>query len=301
MSTVIGAPISGFILQLEGVAGLHGWQWMFLLEALPALAMTFAVLFYLTDRPDEATWLTAEERLWLRTRLDTERAGREAVVHLSWFQSMVDWRVIALGFVYMGCNIPQYGLSFFLPQIVKAFGVSNVQAGFITALPYVVGAIGMVLWSRHSDRTGERKWHAVIALGAMVVGLMGAAFSVDPTMKMAWLCIAGFGFFSVLPIFWTFPTSFLSRGRCGGGHRRRQLDRQSRGLLRAAGFRLLEGSHSGRLRQPDLPGDLCRHRRGAGFDPRRKSGVEGHHGDHARRVMPPVPCPRARNSAGERG
>src|SRR6202166_5060555 len=152
ISTVIGAPISGLVLGLEGVAGLHGWQWMFLIEGFPALIMTFAVLYYLTARPIDANWLEPGEREWLQGRLDREHAERLRIVDLSWFRSMMDWRVIALGIVYMGCNIPQYGLSFFLPQIVKAFGVSNVTAGFITAAPYLIGAIGMIVWGMHSDR-----------------------------------------------------------------------------------------------------------------------------------------------------
>ena len=125
--------------------------------------------------------------------------------------------MIALGFVYMGCNIPQYGLSFFLPQIVKAFGVSNVTAGFITALPYVVGAIGMLYWGARSDRTGERTWHAVIAFVFIIAGLGLASAVGDPKIKMLFLCIAGFGFFAVLPIFWTLPTAFLSGAGAAAG------------------------------------------------------------------------------------
>ena len=217
ISTVIGAPISGLVLGLEGVAGLHGWQWMFLIEAVPALIMTFAVLFYLTDRPIEAHWLEPQEREWLQGRLDRERAERERILDLSWFRSVMDWRVIALGLVYMGCNIPQYGLSFFLPQIVKAFGVSNVAAGLITAVPYLIGAIGMIIWGLNSDRTGERKWHTVIAFLFIIVGLGLASAVDDPTIKMLFLCVAGFGFFAVLPIFWTFPTAFLSGAGAAAG------------------------------------------------------------------------------------
>jgi D-galactonate transporter len=217
ISTVIGAPISGLVLGLEGVGGLHGWQWMFLIEAIPALIMTFGVLYYLTDRPIEAHWLEPEQREWLQVQLDRERAQRESILNLSWFRSMTDWRVIALGLVYMGCNIPQYGLSFFLPQIVKAFGVSNISAGFITAVPYLVGAIGMILWGLHSDRTGERKWHAVIAFLFIIVGLALASTTRDPTIEMLLLCIAGFGFFAVLPIFWTLPTAFLSGAGAAAG------------------------------------------------------------------------------------
>ena len=217
ISTVIGAPISGLMLGLEGVGGLHGWQWMFILEAIPALVMTFFVLYYLTDRPMEAGWLAPQEREWLQGRLDRERTERERILELSWFRSMLDWRVFALGLVYMGCNIPQYGLSFFLPQIVKAFGVSNLTAGFITAVPYLVGAVGMIVWGTHSDRTGERKWHAVIAFLFIIVGLGLASVVADPTLKMLCLCIAGFGFFAVLPVFWTFPTAFLSGAGAAAG------------------------------------------------------------------------------------
>ncbi len=218
VSTVIGAPLSGLILNLEGVAGLHGWQWMFLIEAVPALLMAVVVWFYLTDRPAEARWLLPDERQWLQSRLEAERSNRESLVHLSWLQSLRDPRVIALGFVYMGCNIPQYGLSFFLPQIVKAFGgLSNFETGLITALPYAVGAIGMILWSRHSDRTGERKFHAVIPLAVIVAGLGAASVTADPVIKMAFLCLAGFGFFAVLPVFWTLPTSFLSGTAAAAG------------------------------------------------------------------------------------
>ena len=218
ISTVIGSPISGLVLGLEGVAGLHGWQWMFLLEAAPALVIAFVTYAYLTDRPLEATWLDHDERRWLQDRLDTERVNRERLVKLSWRQAIIDPRVIALGFVYMGCNIPQYGLSFFLPQIVKGFGnLSNVEVGFVTALPYAVGAVSMILWGRHSDRTGERKWHTIIPLVTIVIGLVSAAYAPTPAITMACLCVAGFGFFSSLPVFWTLPTALLSGASAAAG------------------------------------------------------------------------------------
>ncbi len=217
ISTVIGAPISGALLNLNGWMGLKGWQWMFIIEAVPALLMSVVVFFYLTDRPPNALWLDPDERQWLRDRLAGEQATRERHGAASWFQSMLDPRVIALGFVYMGCNIPQYGLSFFLPQIVKAFGLTNVQAGFVTALPYAVGAVGMILWGRHSDATKERKWHAVIPLAIIAVALLAAAGAPTPTIKMIFLCVAGFGFFAVLPVFWTLPTSFLSVSGAAAG------------------------------------------------------------------------------------
>src|SRR5258708_34077445 len=108
-----------------------------------------------------------------------------------------------MGFFYMGCNIPQYGLSFFLPQIVKAFGgLSNFETGLVTALPYAVGAVGMILWSRHSDRTGERKFHAVIPLAVIAISPVAPSATPDPFSKMPFLCLPGFGFFQGLPSFW---------------------------------------------------------------------------------------------------
>ena len=218
ISTVIGAPISGALLGLDGFMGLHGWQWMFIIEAVPALILSVVVFFYLTDRPPNAFWLEDDERAWLKGRLEAEEATRQQHGAISWLRAMVDPRVIALGVVYMCCNIPQYGLSFFLPQIVKAFGgLTNLQAGFITAIPYAVGAVAMLIWSRHSDSKGERKWHAILPLLAMMVGLLGATSTLDPTTKMAWLCIAGAGFFAVLPVFWTLPTSFLNASSAAAG------------------------------------------------------------------------------------
>jgi MFS family permease len=264
ISTVIGAPVSGLILNLEGTWGLHGWQWMFIIEALPALAMSVAVYFYLTDWPGEARWLTTEETQWLQNRLDGERANRERHGALSWFQSILDPRVILLGLVYMGGVIPNYGLSFFLPQIDKAFGgLSNVEVGLITALPYVVGAIGMFIWGWHSDATGERKWHTVIPLAIIVVSLMLAAIMPTPTLKMLCLCFAGFGIFALGPVFWTPANRLLKRHRRGGGYCRGQFNRQSGRLFWSESLWPSQRLYGRRCRQPDIPcvdgGDRCGH------------------------------------------
>ena len=217
VSTVIGSPISGYLLNLHGALGLEGWQWIFLVEALPALVMAAAVFFYLTNTPSEARWLNVEEKSWLRDRLDAERENREAHFKKGWLRSVFNMRVIALGLVYMAINIPQYGLSFFLPQIIKEFGVSDVKAGFIATLPYLVGGLGMITWSLHSDRTGERIWHCVIPFIAMIVGLSSAAVADGLQLKMLALCVAAWGFFSILPIFWTLPTAFLSGAGAAAG------------------------------------------------------------------------------------
>ena len=218
LSTVIGAPISGLILSAaDGWLGLSGWQWLFIIEATPALILTFAVLGYLTDRPDQAGWLEPDERAWLSTRLAAEQRQREAQQSFSVMQALANPRVLVLALVYFGAVATNYGLGFFLPQIIKAFGISNLAVGFVTAIPFFVGLVGMVLWGRRSDRLRERKVHTAVALAVAAIGIGAAALIDDPTLKMTCLAIAGFGIFACLPTFWTLPTAFLSGPAAAGG------------------------------------------------------------------------------------
>ncbi|MGX7001827.1 MFS transporter [Caballeronia sp. KNU42] len=217
LSTVIGAPISGALLNLDKLAGLAGWQWVYLIEALPALFLSFGVLLYLTDKPADATWLAPEERDWLVARQAQERAQREAVRSFSVREALFNPRVLAVALIYFGANATNYGLSFFLPQIVKGFGLGNVQTGLVTSLPYVVGAFSMILWGRRSDRMLERKWHVAIPLLVAAGGIAASTALDDPVLKMIALSIAGFGIFGCLPVIWTLPAAFLSGAAAAGG------------------------------------------------------------------------------------
>jgi MFS transporter, ACS family, tartrate transporter len=217
LSTVVGAPISSALLGLDGVFGMHGWQWLFILEAVPALLLSVVVLLYLTDRPADAEWLRDDERRWLVDRLATEERQRVAARHYDVLQALLNPRVLALSLVYFGAVATNYGLSFFLPQIVKAFGMSNLQTGFVSAIPYVVGVIGIVWWGRRSDAKLERRFHTGFALFIAAAGLTVGAFLNDPTAKMAAFSVAGFGIFGALPVFWTLPTAFLSGAAAAGG------------------------------------------------------------------------------------
>ncbi|KAA1012077.1 MFS transporter [Paraburkholderia panacisoli] len=217
LSTVIGGPISGALLSLDGHGGLAGWQWVYLIEALPAVLLSFVVLFYLTDKPADATWLATEERDWLVARQKQEREHRESVRAFSVKEALINPRVLAIALIYFGANATNYGLSFFLPQIVKSFGLTNLQTGFVTSLPYVVGVISMVLWGRRSDRKLERRWHVAIALLVAAGGIAAAAGLDNPVQKMIALSIAGFGIFGCLPVIWTLPASFLSGAAAAGG------------------------------------------------------------------------------------
>ncbi|MEM5385125.1 MFS transporter [Paraburkholderia phymatum] len=217
LSTVIGSPISGALLSLDGRGQLAGWQWLYLIEALPALLLAFVVYFYLTDKPADAHWLSVDERDWLVTRQAEERRQREAVRAFSVKEALINPRVLAIALIYFGANATNYGLSFFLPQIVKSFGLTNVQTGFVTSLPYVVGVISMIAWGRRSDRKLERRWHVAIALLVAAGGIAASAGLDNPVLKMAALSIAGFGIFGCLPVIWTLPAAFLSGAAAAGG------------------------------------------------------------------------------------
>lgn len=217
LSSVIGSPISGALLGLGGAGGLAGWQWLFIIESLPALLLAVVVFYYLTDRPADAKWLAPEQRSWLATRMEQESRVKQQAQHFSTLQALGDTRVLLLAFVYFGCVAANYSLSFFLPQIVRDFGLSFTMTGFVSAIPYAVGALGMIWWSRKSDRTGERREH--VGLAALVAGAGIAASTIinDPTGKMIALSVAGFGIFAVLPVFWTLPTTFLTGTAAAGG------------------------------------------------------------------------------------
>jgi len=217
LSSVIGAPVSGLLLTLDGLLGVKGWQWLFVIEALPALILSVVVFFYLTDRPADASWLDVDERTWLVSRLDLEQRQREALHHPSMIRALVNPKVLALGAVYFGVVATNYGLTFFLPQIVQGFGMSNVTIGFVSAVPYLVGVVGMVLWGRRSDRTLERRFHLAFSLLVAAAGISAATVFDDPAMKMLSFSIAGFGIFASMPVFWTLPTAFLSGAAAAGG------------------------------------------------------------------------------------
>jgi ACS family tartrate transporter-like MFS transporter len=217
LSTVIGAPISGVLLYLHGGLGLAGWQWLFIIEAVPAIILAGVVFFYLTDRPADAAWLTPDERSWLAERLEIEQLRRLAVQDYSVTQSLVNPRVLGLSLVYFGAVATNYGLSFFLPQIVKSFGLNTFLTTVVSALPYVVGTVGMVWWGRRSDRVAERRFHAAFPLFVAAAGIAVSTALDDPTLKMLSLCVAGFGIFACLPVFWTLPTAFLSGAACAAG------------------------------------------------------------------------------------
>jgi ACS family tartrate transporter-like MFS transporter len=207
---MIGGPLSGFLLSLGGVGGLAGWQWLFVLEGLPAIVLGFVVLRALPEQPSDALWLTPAERAALTARLEDENTGRAIVVR-SFGGAVASGRVWLLAVVYFTIPVALYAMGFWLPQIIKAAaGGSDAMAGVLTAIPYAVAAIGMVVVGRHSDRTGERRWH--IAVCAVVAGLAftASAFVGGIVPSLAALSLAMLGLASMLGPFWTLATSTMS-------------------------------------------------------------------------------------------
>jgi nitrate/nitrite transporter NarK len=172
--------------------------------------------FYLTDRPAKADWLTAEQKAWLSSRLESEIAAKKASSHLTLRQGLTSPKVLALSMIYFGFVAALYGMQFWLPQIVKAFGFSNAQTGFVTAVPYLFGTVAMILWARHSDASRERVMHvgAPLLLTAVALGFCG--YMDDPHVTMVALVAAAIGIFCTFGVFWTLPTAWLSGTAAAG-------------------------------------------------------------------------------------
>ncbi|MGY3120488.1 cyanate permease [Bradyrhizobium sp. S3.14.4] len=196
---------------------MEGWQWLFILEALPSVVVGICVLLYLTDFPRQARWLQQDEIAWLEDVQATEKRNKEKVEHLSLGQALTDYRILLCALVYFCLNAASYGVAFFLPTIIKGFGVSDTQTGLLAALPFIFGAAGMVLLGRHSDRTMERKGHVAAALLMAAVGIGVAGLVSNSVLVMALLCFAQIGVSAVPPMFWPLPASFLTGASAAAG------------------------------------------------------------------------------------
>jgi MFS family permease len=213
LSSAIGGPISGLILDtFNGAFGFSGWQWLFITEAVPAVFVGSWVLVYLTDKPIDATWLEPDERSALQARLDDERMRREAIRKYSLGEALTNPRVLGLSLVYFGYASGNYGLGYWLPQMVK-----DAATGYLVAVPFALAVVAMIWWTRHSDATQERVWHVA---GPFVVGglsLIAAAYLGSPALAAIALIVGAMGAYSGGSTFWTLPTGFLTGAAAAGG------------------------------------------------------------------------------------
>jgi MFS transporter, ACS family, tartrate transporter len=213
LAGIVGAPVSGAILGMHGFLGLAGWKWLFLIEGAPAVLLGFAVLAWLPDGPADARWLDGEERAAIAAGL----AREPAPAHRDLWPALQDPRVWLLVLPYFGIVLTLYGLSFWLPQIVKAMGYTNLQTGFLVALPYVLAAAAMVLWGWRSDRRGDRIGHFVLPALLAAAGFAGAAFLPGNLAIFLALIVATVGVYACFGPFWSVPAGFLGATAAAGG------------------------------------------------------------------------------------
>ena len=224
LSSAIGAPVSSLIIAAgNGLFGLAGWRTMFLFEGIPAIIVGVICWFYLTDRPRDAHWLADDERAALVKAMDDDESAKAARFHVSVRESLTRPRVWALAFVYFGGVYGLYALGFFLPTIIKGFeqqfGTTYgiVERGFINAIPYVLGAVAMIVWARHGDRTKERVWHVA---GPLILGGVAIPITLylgSPVAAMIAVSICAIGIMAFLPSFWALPTTFLTGAAAASG------------------------------------------------------------------------------------
>ena len=217
VANAVGAAVGGALLDLDGALGLKGWQWVFVSTGVPALLLSVIVLVVLPEGPEKAPWLDRAGRDWLGRTLEQERESGGKVEHGNPFAALLDRRVWMLASVYVAFPLGAYGLSYWLPTVVRSFGVTNTVNGVINIIPWVV--TGFALWwvPRHSARTGEQTWHVV---GPGLVAAAALALSVvvpGSTLKFACLCVAAAGIFSAQPVFWSLPPTFLKGASAAAG------------------------------------------------------------------------------------
>jgi MFS family permease len=215
VSSVIGGPMSGWLLGLNGLGGLAGWQWMFLLEGLPVVFIGVALLWVLADRPEDVTWLTDEERRIVSDRLAAEQRPR-AVRHFS--VAIRDIRVILLALVQFGFLVGSYAIGIFLPLILKEGQLTDVQIGFVSSGCYLVAVIGMILWAAHVDRGASKVVNLAVACLVAACGFLGAIlFEKNFVVSVMWMAVALTGVNGARAIFWTIPPRFLTGMAAAGG------------------------------------------------------------------------------------
>ena len=211
IAVAVGAPISTGLLGLEGLFGLRGWQIMYIAEAIPTVVIGVITFFVLTDRPQQAKFLTAEERDWLVTTIAAERRATEAVRKFTLWQALYNPKVLLLALNYLGIVTASLGMLIFIPQMIKSLGdYSNMTVGWLTMIPYTCGAIAMVVWGRISDHMNERRWNLFIGCVLSTVGLVIAGLTMGTWWALVGMSIAAMGFYGSKGPFFAMPPMFLS-------------------------------------------------------------------------------------------
>ncbi|MCS3448473.1 MULTISPECIES: MFS transporter [Bradyrhizobium] len=217
VSLALGGPLSTGLLSMDGVLGLRGWQWLFILQGVPTFLFGFVFLAIMPDRPRDATWLTGEERSALQGAVD-EDDGAVAANHGSdTLQAMTDPRTLALAFIWFANTTANLGLAFFLPQMLKGLGLTDMQTGIVTSVPYIFGTLGILGFGYISDKYNERRWTLFVALALTAVGLFGAGLLTGSLLTVGVVAVAAIGIYGAKPPFWPLPSTFMTGNAAAAG------------------------------------------------------------------------------------
>jgi MFS family permease len=214
LASVIGGPTSGFLFQLNGVLGLHGWQWMLIAQGIPAVLIGIAIYFVLRDYPEDASWLTRDEREVLKETLQAETRTRHKS---NSFKALKDVRILLLGVIQFGFVIGTYGIGVWLPLILNEYGYSAIKIGMLSAIPYVVACVGTLVWARYADRSGRHVFHLRLICLVGTVGFAISALSLGVVVQLAGISLAVLAVFAARAVFWTIPAEFLEGQAAAGG------------------------------------------------------------------------------------
>jgi ACS family tartrate transporter-like MFS transporter len=216
VANAVASIASAAILEMDGVLGVKGWQWIFIIEAVPAILLGLVILRVMTDRPGRAEWLAPEERDWLQSRIDGESRQIESAGRMTLMRALADPRVVALSMIYLMSVTANYGIVFFMPQIIKGIGLSNMMTGLLSSLPYIVGTVGLLAWGWSSDRHNERRWHLIAASTVGALGLAFAAWSGASYWALLGMSAATVGIYGSRAAFWPMPSIFLTGTAAAG-------------------------------------------------------------------------------------
>ncbi|MBI6855029.1 MFS transporter [Pseudomonas cichorii] len=213
----IGSPLSGLLLSLDGWMGMRGWHWLFIIEGIPAVLLGIACLFVLTDRPEQAKWLSNEQRNWLTQRLAEEASKKTTIGHISLWKLLRHKDIWILALIYSGASAAGSTMSVWAPQLLKTFGLSAMEIGLVNAIPYGLASVMMILWGRSSDRTGERRWHTAMTMLMIAGGLLLTLFTSSLVATVIMLSLVLIGAYSMKGPFWALVSGWLSSSTAAAG------------------------------------------------------------------------------------
>jgi ACS family tartrate transporter-like MFS transporter len=216
VANAVASIVSAAILGMDGILGIKGWQWIFIIEALPAVLLGLVIFRVMTDKPARADWLADEEKNWLQTRIDEENRQVERAGRLTLRRALPDPRVLALSAIYLMSVTANYGIVFFMPQIIKGIGLTNMMTGLMSSVPYIIGTIGLIAWGWSSDRNKERRWHLIAASTLGALGLAFAAWSGASYWALLGMSAAVVGIYGSRAAFWPMPSIFLTGTAAAG-------------------------------------------------------------------------------------